>query len=80
MSWSFETEPEFQSQLDWIADFTRNEIEPLDLVFRKPGDPWDPASPAAKDDFSKDGAAATVCPSPPKGVAVDGPPDAEMIA
>ena len=48
MSWSFETDPEFQSQLDWIADFTRNEIEPMDLVFREPGDPWDPDSPAAK--------------------------------
>ena len=48
MSWSFETDPEFQSQLDWIADFTRDEIEPLDLVFREPGDPWDPDSPAAK--------------------------------
>ena len=48
MSWSYETDPEFQSQLDWIADFTRNEIEPMDLVFREPGDPWDPDSPAAK--------------------------------
>jgi len=48
VSWSFETDPEFQSQLDWIADFTRDEIEPLDLVFREPGDPWDPDSPAAK--------------------------------
>ena len=46
MSWSFETDPEFQEQLNWIDTFTREEIEPLDLVFRGPGDPWDPASPA----------------------------------
>lgn len=46
--WSFETEPEFQAELDWIKEFTRTEIEPLDLVFRGPGDPWDPYSPAAR--------------------------------
>ena len=44
--WSFETDPEFQASLDWIDEFTKNEIEPLDLVFRQPGDPWDPNSPA----------------------------------
>jgi len=48
VSWSFETDPEFQEQLNWIDEFTRSEIEPLDLVFRGPGDPWDPNSPAAK--------------------------------
>ena len=47
MSWSFETDSEFQAQLDWIETFSREEIEPLDLVFRGPGDPWDPDSPAA---------------------------------
>ena len=48
MGWSFETDSEFQESLDWIDTFTREEIEPLDLVFRGPGDPWDPDSPAAK--------------------------------
>ena len=47
MTWSFATDPEFQQELDWIDTFTREEIEPLDLVFRGPGDPWDPDSPAA---------------------------------
>lgn len=28
--WSFETEPEFQAELDWISAFVREEIEPLD--------------------------------------------------
>ena len=48
MSWSFETDQDFQDQLEWIDEFTTKEIEPLDLVFREPGDPWDPNSPAAK--------------------------------
>src|SRR3989454_6828824 len=38
MAWDFSTEPEFQEQLDWVEDFCRNEIEPLDLVF--PGAAW----------------------------------------
>ena len=30
--WDFETEPEFQEQLDWINAFVRTEVEPLDLL------------------------------------------------
>ena len=33
MAWDFSTEPEFQEQLDWVAEFCESEIEPLDLVF-----------------------------------------------
>ena len=33
MAWDFSTEPEFQEQLDWVAEFCLNEVEPLDLVF-----------------------------------------------
>ena len=33
MAWDFSTEPEFQAKLDWIRDFVREEIEPLDLAF-----------------------------------------------
>src|SRR6266542_28937 len=33
MAWDFSTDPDFQEKLDWIADFVRNEIEPLDLAF-----------------------------------------------
>ena len=33
MAWDFSTDPEFQEQLDWIDDFVREEIEPLDLAF-----------------------------------------------
>ncbi len=48
MAWDFATDPEFQEQLDWMDDFVRREVEPLDLLFRGPGDPWDPKSPAQK--------------------------------
>jgi acyl-CoA dehydrogenase len=33
MGWDFSTEPEFQAKLDWVDEFCRNEIEPLDLIF-----------------------------------------------
>lgn len=32
MSWDFETEPAFQEKLDWIEQFVRDEIEPLEFV------------------------------------------------
>ena len=43
MAWDFETDPEFQQKLDWMDAFVREEIEPLDLVFRGPADPFDPS-------------------------------------
>ena len=42
MSWDFSTEPEFQHELDWMQDFVKTEVEPLDLVFRGAADPFDP--------------------------------------
>ena len=33
--WNFETEPEFQRKLDWIEQFVRERIEPLDYLFPK---------------------------------------------
>ena len=42
MSWDFETEPEFQKQLDWIDKFVREEVEPLDYVLESPYDVRDP--------------------------------------
>ena len=38
MSWDFETEPEFQKRLDWIEQFVRAEVEPLDYVLGSPYD------------------------------------------
>ncbi len=34
MAWDFETDPEYQAQLDWADEFVREEVEPLDLVWR----------------------------------------------
>jgi len=45
VAWDFSTEPEFQEQLDWVEEFCRTEIEPLDLVF--PGAAWS-RNPKAK--------------------------------
>jgi acyl-CoA dehydrogenase len=33
MAWDFSTEPEFQEKLDWVEQFCKEEIEPIDLVF-----------------------------------------------
>ena len=30
MPWDFETDTEFQKELDWIDNFVKEEIEPLD--------------------------------------------------
>ena len=42
MAWDFETDPEFQEELDWVADFVREEIEPLEFVIRHGYDMTDP--------------------------------------
>jgi len=42
MSWDFETEPEFQKDLDWIDKFVCEEVEPLDYVLGHPYDVRDP--------------------------------------
>jgi alkylation response protein AidB-like acyl-CoA dehydrogenase len=49
VAWDFSTEPEFQEQLDWVEEFCRTEVEPLDLVF--PGAAWsrDPRARALAD-------------------------------
>ena len=31
--WDFSTDPEFQTQLDWMDEFVRDEVEPLDVLF-----------------------------------------------
>ena len=37
MAWDFQTDPEIQVELDWIEQFVREEVEPLDHVL---GSPW----------------------------------------
>src|SRR6476659_5481873 len=33
MAWDFETDAEYQKQLDWADQFVREEVEPLDLLW-----------------------------------------------
>ncbi len=40
--WDFETDPDYQSKLDWVDGFMRAEVEPLDLVGL---DPYDKSNP-----------------------------------
>ena len=35
MSWDFSTDPEFQAQLDWMHDFVREEIWPLETIWHE---------------------------------------------
>jgi acyl-CoA dehydrogenase len=42
MSWSFGTDPEYQKELDWVADFSRTEIEPVDQIIDHAWDLTDP--------------------------------------
>lgn len=38
MAWDFETDPVFQKELDWVAEFIRDEVAPLDHVLGSPYD------------------------------------------
>jgi acyl-CoA dehydrogenase len=40
--WSFETDPDFQVELDWIDAFVRDKVEPLDLLL---GSQWNIHAP-----------------------------------
>jgi acyl-CoA dehydrogenase len=42
MSWDFETDPEFQRELDWVDEFVRQEVEPVDRVIDHAWDLKDP--------------------------------------
>jgi acyl-CoA dehydrogenase len=46
--WEFFTEPEFQEKLTWMTAFVRDECEPLDLLFPRPGDPFDVHNKASR--------------------------------
>ncbi len=42
MAWDFETDPEYQEQLDWVERFVREEVEPADRMYDHPLDMTDP--------------------------------------
>src|ERR1700755_1814965 len=33
MAWDFETEPDYHANLDWVDEFVREKVEPLDFLF-----------------------------------------------
>jgi len=45
MAWDFRTDPDYQAQLDWVDQFVREQVEPLDLLL---GDPYDKSDPQAR--------------------------------
>ena len=45
MSWDFETEPEFQQELDWVEAFVREEVEPVDFLVKHA---WDMDNPVRR--------------------------------
>jgi acyl-CoA dehydrogenase len=42
MSWGFESEPEVAAELEWVEEFVRDEVEPVDLVVEHAWNPRDP--------------------------------------
>jgi len=42
MTWGFETDPEYQAELDWVEQFVRTEIEPVDMLVEHAWDVTDP--------------------------------------
>jgi acyl-CoA dehydrogenase len=38
MAWDFSTDPAFQEQLDWMADFVREEVWPIETVYDELGE------------------------------------------
>lgn len=48
MAIDFSVEPEFQAKLDWIREFVKEEVEPLDLYFRHEVSPFDKSNATAE--------------------------------
>ncbi|MDB5715812.1 MAG: acyl-CoA dehydrogenase [Sphingomonadales bacterium] len=44
----FTIDPEFQTKLDWMRDFVKNECEPIDILFPHHGDPYDTKNAKAR--------------------------------
>src|SRR4051795_3882339 len=42
MAWDFETDPEYEHLLEWVREFMRHEVEPLEFVVKNPYDMADP--------------------------------------
>jgi acyl-CoA dehydrogenase len=44
--WAFATDPDYQTQLDWVSQFVRDEVEPIDLLVPVPYDMRSPVRQA----------------------------------
>jgi acyl-CoA dehydrogenase len=42
VGWDFETDPEYQQELDWVDEFVRTEVEPVDMLVANAWDVRDP--------------------------------------
>jgi acyl-CoA dehydrogenase len=42
MSWGFDTDPEYQAELDWVDEFVRTEVDPVDMLVEHAWDVTDP--------------------------------------
>jgi acyl-CoA dehydrogenase len=42
MTWGFETDPQYQAELDWVDEFVRTEIDPVDMLVEHAWDVTDP--------------------------------------
>jgi acyl-CoA dehydrogenase len=42
MTWGFETDPQYQAELDWVDEFVTAEIEPVDMLVEHAWDVTDP--------------------------------------
>jgi alkylation response protein AidB-like acyl-CoA dehydrogenase len=49
MAWDFSTDPEFQEQLDWVEEFCRTEVDPVDALFPEAAKSRDPRMKALVD-------------------------------
>jgi acyl-CoA dehydrogenase len=49
MAWDFSTDPEFQAHLDWVDQFVREEVEPIDALFPDTDATYDKTNPLTRD-------------------------------
>ena len=53
MAWDFETDPEFQNELDWVDQFISEKVEPLDFIVAKGESPVRVLDPCDQTDLQQ---------------------------
>ena len=54
MAWDFSTDPAFEEQLEWVRQFCKSEIEPIDLLFAGAAKSRDPKMKALVDPLKQE--------------------------